>query len=196
MKIYFNSSLAGKDKYIKEFKTIIKTCKDLGHEIYADHVMKRNYREVNKQSREDHENDFQTAREEINKSDAMIVEASISSIGVGHTMTVALQSNKNVLILTQKTPHGLLIGDPNRLLIIKKYNPKNNNLKPIINDFIKIIEKRLLVIRFNLMIGQEQKDYLEKAAKKLNISKSDFVRRLINKEISLEEDKTIINKFK
>lgn len=184
MRIYFNASLAGKLKYEKQFRMIIEIIKELGYEVYADHVLKRDFKEVDRQTRQQHEADFQRARKEIQQSDAMIVEASYPSIGIGYTMTIALQTYKNVLVLYQTIPHGLLIGDPNRLLTVKKYDIKNQGkLKSIITAFLKKAGRRILKIRFNLMIDKEQNDYLEWASKISGISKSDLIRQLIDKSI-------------
>jgi len=184
MKAYFNASLAGKEKYPKEFKAIIKIIKDLSHEVYSDHVMKRDYKKVNKQTRGQHEADFQRARNQIQKSDVMVAEATYPSIGVGHTMTIALEMYKSVLILYQTTPHGLLIGDPNRLLTVKRYSLKSpQKLKQIIKTFLKRSERRLLKKRFNFMLDKTQEDYLNWMSKKQGISKANFLRQLIDESI-------------
>ena len=195
MKVYFNASLAGKKNYGKAFEIIIKTIKSLGHKTEADHVMARNYSQVNKQTREEHEYDFKKAREQIQESDVMIVEATYPSIGVGHTMTLALEMYKSVLVLYQTTPHGLLIGNPNRLLIVKRYNPKESQgLKNIVKRFLKNSEERSLKKRFNLIINKGQNDYLQWAAKKQVISKSNLIRQLIDK--NLHENKEYLNTTK
>lgn len=191
MKIYFNASLAGRLKYERQFKKIVQLIEELGHDVYADHVLKRDFKEVNRQSRQQHEADFQKARKKIQQSDAMIVEASYPSIGVGRTMSICLEMKKNVLVLYQTVPHGLLlgeehllIGDKNRLLTVKKYGIENAvKLREIITTFLKKVEKRTLKIRFNLMIDKAQKDYLNWISKRQTISKSDFIRQLIDKSI-------------
>lgn len=184
MKVYFNASLVGKEKFGKEYKTIIKIIHDLGHTAYADHVMNRDYREVQNQSKEQHEKDYRKMRQTLEKSDVMIVEASYPSIGVGHTMAIALQMYKNVLVLyrSPETPHGLLLGDPDRLLAIKKYDADNpKKLREILSAFLEKTQKRLLKIRLNLMIDQEQEEYLNLISQTRGVSKSDFIRRLIDK---------------
>ncbi len=188
MKIYFNASLAGKEEYLKEFKAILKVANKLADQVYADHVMKRNYRQVNKQTKKQHELDFQRARNMISKSDVMIVEATYPSIGVGHTMTIALEMYKPTLVLYRTTPHGLLIGDLNRLLTIKKYSLRNKKrLGQTIKTFLKKSKKKILKKRFNFMLDQTQDDYLNWISKRENISKANFIRMLIGK--STDENK-------
>ena len=114
----------------------------------------------------------------------MIIEATQPSIGVGHTMTLALEMYKNVLVLYQNTPHGLLIGDPNRLLNVKRYSLKDpENLRHIIEIFMKRAQQRLLNKRFNLMLDVQQEDYLDWISKKLVVSKANYIRQLINDSI-------------
>lgn len=184
MKVYFNASLIGKEKYLAEYKAIVKMIHDLGHTAYADHIMARNYKEVQKYSEEQYEKDYQKTRRLIEKSDVMIIEATYPSIGIGHTMAMALQMYKNVLVLyrSPETPHGLLLGDPDRLLTIKKYDSKQpEKLKNILDTFLKKAQKRLLKIRLNLMIDQEQEEYLNLVSQTRSVSKSDFIRQLIDK---------------
>lgn len=189
MNVYFNASLMGKQKYLKEFKAIISIIKNLGHKAYADHVIKRDLEEVNSQTREQHELDFKKARDQIQDSDVMVVEATYPSIGVGHTMTIALEMHKSVLVLHQNDPHGLLVGDPNRLLFLKKYKAGNNKvLRNIIKKFLEKAKKRLLKKRFNLMIDKMEEEYLEWISKKREISKAEYIRQLIDAEFKRDKD--------
>lgn len=189
MNVYFNASIAGKKRFPAEFKTIVSVIESLGHKVYSDHVLKRDPEAVNKQTRKQHEADFQKAREEIQKSEVMIVEATYPSIGVGHTTTIALEMHKSVLILHQNDPHGLLIGDPNRLLFLKKYRAGDKQmLKKIIRDFLEKASKRLLNVRFNLMIDETEENYLEWVSKIQKISKADYIRQLIDNDLKNDND--------
>lgn len=183
MKIYFNASLAGREKYQADFDSIVAICQQLGHQVIYQH-MQRDYRQVNQQSRSEHERDFQQAKAEIKSADVMLVEASYPSIGVGHLLTLALQMYKPILVLDQNTPHGLLIGDLNRLITIRKYiKTDKNNTKTIINSFIKKSKSKLLQKRFNFMLTINQDSFLDGISQQQNISKANYIRRLIDKNI-------------
>lgn len=189
MKVYFNASLFGKEKYSEEFNLIIECVKKSGHEIYAEHVMKRDFKVVNKQGKEQHEADFQRARKEIQKSDFVIAEATSPSIGVGYIISIALELYKPVLILYQNTPHGLLMGDPNRLLTVKKYSLKDAvRLKRIIQLFLEKAKNRLLKKRFNFMLDKIQEDYLEWISRQETMSKANFIRQLIDKNMQKNKE--------
>ncbi len=185
MRIYFNASLAGKADHLEEYQKIVDVIKKIGHEVVADHIMKRNFEDVNRQSKEQHAKDFQKARKEIKNSDAMIIEGTAPSIGVGLLMGIALDIYKPVLILYLTTPHGLLLGDPNRLLTIVRYDLKNENkLKYTIETFLKKTKTKTLKYKFNLMINEVQNNYLEWTSSGSRISKAEILRNLIDEKIT------------
>lgn len=186
MIIYFNASLLGKEKIDADYKAIIQILHSLKHEVIYDHILKRIHSDVNEQSPTQHQKDYQQMKNDIEKSDTMIIEATYPSIGLGHTMTLALQGHKSVLALYREPakPHGLLIGDPDRLLSVATYRSKHKNeLEKCLVSFLKRAEKRLLKIRFNLMIDSELEQHLDLIAEKNKLTKSEYVRRLINADI-------------
>ncbi|SRR3990172_2519022 len=183
MKIFFHSSIFAKQKYEKNYKTIVDICKSLGHTVFADHMLKRTHHDTDKFSRKQHEADFQRLTKQIKESDAVIVEGTAPSIGTGHYMTIALHYLKPVLVLYQKNPHGVLVGDPNRLLVLKKYEIKNTeDIKHITNLFLKNADDKKLKHRFNLMLDNQMVTYLKNKSMELKISKADIIRKLITQE--------------
>lgn len=183
MVIFFHASIFGKQYYEENYKAIVDVCKNLGHKVFADHMLKRNFSDTDKFTRQQHQEDFQKLTKQIKESDVMVVEGSYASTGTGHYMTLALNYSKPVLVLYTKDPHGVLVGDPNRLLFLKKYSLNNKELKEKIENFLTVASKRKLKNRFNLMIDDETLDYLSSQSSKLNQSKADFIRNLIRDEI-------------
>lgn len=184
MKIFFHSSIFAKQKYEKNYKVIVDICKKSGHEVFADHMLKRSYHDTDKFSRKEHESDFQGLTKQIKDSDVMIVEGTAPSIGTGHYMTIALGYLKPVLVLYQKRPHGVLVGDPNRLLVLRKYNLKDiGDLKNKIILFLENSDDMKLKNRFNLMLDNQMVSFLENRSNELKVSKADVVRKLITYEM-------------
>lgn len=184
MKIFFHSSIFGKQFYEEQYKTIVKICVDSGHKVYSDHILKRNYIDTDRFTPKEHQRDFQKLTKQIKESDAVIVEGTSPSIGTGHYMTIALNYLKPVLVLYQKDPHGVLVGDPNRLLFLRRYSISDKKeLENIIEEFLKRAKMKTLKNRFNLMLDEEMIDFLEKHAKQDQISKADVIRRMIVVEI-------------
>jgi len=184
MKIFFHASIYGKRFYERQYKAIVEICKTNKNEVYSDHILKRSYHNKDKFTREDHERDFRKITNEIKKSDTVIVEGTYPSIGTGHYITIALSYLKPVLVLYQKNPHGILVGDPNRLLFLEKYNINDlDGLNKKITKFILIAKKKTLKNRFNLMLDNEMVEFLNVQAKKLNLSKADLIRQMISEKI-------------
>lgn len=184
MKIFFHSSIFAKQKNEKNYKTIVDICKNLGNEVFADHMLKRSYHDTDKFSRKEHEADFQRLTKQIKESDVVIVEGTAPSIGTGHYMTIALGYLKPVLVLYQKKPHGVLVGDPNRLLVLRKYKLEDiDDLKNKIELFLKNSDDKKLKNRFNLMLDNQMVSFLEKRSNELKVSKADVVRKLITQEV-------------
>lgn len=186
MKIFFHASLYGKRLYKKEYETIVRLCKDTNNQIYSDHILKRNYHDTDNFSRQDHEKDFQQLTSEIKKSNVVIVEGTYPSIGTGHYMTIALNYLKPVLVLYKKNPHGVLVGDPNRLLFLEKYNSNNlDELRGKISKFLLIADKKTLKNRFNIMLDEQMVDYLDRQSMKIGSSKADVVRQMILEKLKI-----------
>lgn len=184
MKIFFHASIYGKTLYEEQYNTIVKICKETGNKVYSDHILKRDYQDTDKFTREDHENDFRRITKQIKESDFAIFEGTYPSIGTGHYMTIALNHLKPVLVLYQKDPHGVLVGDPNRLLFLEKYNLKNTgDLKRKIIQFLSMAKRKTLKNRFNLMLDDDMVDYLNSWAKKTGLSKADLIRKMIGEKL-------------
>lgn len=180
MKIFFHSSIFAKEQYEKAYLLIVKICKDNGYTVFADHMLKRDYHDTDKYTREQHQQDFQRLTKQIKECDVVIVEGTAPSIGTGHYMTIALGYLKPVLVLHQNEPHGVLVGDPNRLLSLRRYSMNDKKgLEKTIKDFLRNAEKKTLKNRFNLMLDDEMIDFLERYSKQDKASKADVIRRLI-----------------
>lgn len=180
MKVFFHSSIFAKEQFGKQYADIVNICISLKHTVFSDHILKRNYHDTDKFTREEHQQDFQNITKQIKESDAVIIEGTSPSIGTGHYMTIALSYLKPVLVLYQNDPHGVLVGDPNRLLSLKKYTIRDRvDLKNKIDTFLKGSKKKTLRNRFNLMLDDEMIDFLDINSKKDKISKADVIRGLI-----------------
>jgi hypothetical protein len=192
MNIYFSASLLGREKHQEEYRRIISILEKKGHIVMADHFFKRNIHNVNKQGISQHRDDYKNMLNSIRNADAVIIEATIGSTGLGHTIGISLQNKKPVLALFQKPspPHGLLLGDPDRLLTIRQYElKKESDLAKKLDSYINQVSKKLLRIRFNMMLDQNQDEFLAHISNIKNISKSDYIRKLIEQEIRKEHDK-------
>lgn len=186
MKVFFHSSLVGKQQYLKEYNTIIDIIQKLKCEVFAEHVLNRNSRKLANASENDIYRDIQKQKRIIDSCDAIIVETTYPSIGVGYIIAYALENHKNILALYLSTPHAILEAERNRLLTIKKYSLANE--EKLVNDiksFLKKTQERTLKYRFNMMMDKFLNELLEREANKLGTSKADYIRQLLYKELAL-----------
>lgn len=180
MKIYFHCSLLGKEKHLEEYEILIKILKEFNHEVFSDHIFKNKYEPFSKKDRRKIYKEIQDKKRLIKLCDAVVVESTHSSIGVGYIISYALEQHKNVLALYQKSPHAVLLGEINRLLVLKEYDiRKENVLRHDLKYFLEKTQEKILKYRFNMMIDQSLNDFLGRESSKLHISKADYVRQLL-----------------
>lgn len=180
MKVYFHCSLIGKEKYLKEYKAIVESIQELKHEVFSDHILKKDYKSLLQESENEIYRDIENKKKLIKACDAVVVESTYPSIGVGYIIAYALEQHKSVLVLYLQSPHAMLLSEKNRLLTIKKYNIANR--KALLRDlklFLEQSHKKILKYRFNMMIDQSLNDLLSQEVGRLNISKANYVRQLI-----------------
>ncbi len=186
MKIYFHCSSIGKEQYIKEYKAIVRILQDLNHEVFTDRISKKSYKGLSRESENEIYEDAQRKKNLIKSCDAVAIESTYPSIGVGYIIAYALEQHKSVLVLYQQSPHAMLLSEKNRLLTLKKYSIADK--KFLLRDlklFLEKTQKKILKYRFNMMIDQSLNDLLSQEANKLHISKANYVRQLIFEKLAL-----------
>lgn len=185
MKVFFNASIAGKKVHLNAYIRILQAVKELGHEIFSDHVILGEPDTKISKLRKDYRNYSTSIKKLLGDSDVVITEISNPSLAVGYLLHLALQQRKSVLVLYQSNPHALLVGEMNMYLTLKKYSPRQyDKLKEVLKKFFDKSSESFLNIRFNLMIDSALDNALEKRSKKINISKADYIRRLIDDDIN------------
>lgn len=187
MKVFFNASIAGKNKYSKDYEMVIRAIKELGHIVYSDHVMKNECNSEDFKLKKDYREYSRSIKDLLSESDAVITDISFPSIMVGFILQLALHQRKSVLALYQNNPHRILIGDSSKLLTLRRYRSNQyQKLKIILKKFFDESKNKSLYIRFNLMIDETIDRTIEKKSKKENISKADYIRRLIEEDANGE----------
>jgi len=119
-------------------------------------------------------------RQAILRSDGVVIEASYPSFRLGFEAFFAISAQKPVLVLSLDRNYAHLIDQPH--FFGAKYVPFT--LPDEIEKFLKHIRKYKLKNRFNLFISDTHKQHIEQAAAQYNVSKSDYVRRLIEKDMA------------
>lgn len=193
MKVHFTCSTNEFEEHFELYKTIRKTILQIGIEITRDWIyeeLKLRKKGIKKYSINVYEKTIQA----ILDADAVIIEGSIPSFHIGHQITIALQRNKPVLLLTQKLEKGKWPfittfhneHSKRNLLHVKTYTKRS--LKTIIKRFLKEYKKGPLV-RFNLFLDNTVDSYLNWASLAYKKSKSEIIRDLIKKNADLGDKK-------
>lgn len=122
----------------------------------------------------------------INKVDALIVENTHESFLVGHLVTLALERRKPILLI-QSSHEQLPFLPKSRFIHTGFYN--RFSLIKIVRDFLEEVEKQSISEEIHFKLSTEHKKYILKQAKGISSTSSEYIRKLIEKDI-LEKNET------
>jgi hypothetical protein len=126
---------------------------------------------------------FHEATKAIRNSDIVVAEIGIPSIGVGQQIAFSLDNKVPVIALVDENaikPSRFTLGNESKLLSIVRYNSKN--LAEQLKEKFGNLRKQRFT-KFNFIATKEINNYLETESKKINLSKSQFLRILITEKI-------------
>lgn len=181
MDIFFAGSTQKLDQSKQSYNQIMKTIASHGDSVSASWVVDAL---KNKKARASSKDLVMKQNQLIKECDAMIVEASIPSFGVGYLLAQALNERKPILCLYPKDKDIEVLSDgikgsTSSLISLKLYG--KNNLEEIITDFLDGLMLNPLQ-KFNFIASKEIIGFIEEGAKKQSKSKSEFLRDLIVNE--------------
>lgn len=173
------------------YNQIFNLIESMGHKNLDNDIIKLNvdsfYEGINKQGQTASVELFKRKVQELKEADIAIFECSTHSLSIGYMVQKSLDLNKPtiVLYLKDEVPQ-FIIGDNNEKLIIKSYTKDTLDvvLKMTIEEASTLRDKR-----FNFFISPELLVYLDEVSRKNSISKSVFIRNLI--EEHKKKDKKI-----
>ena len=116
----------------------------------------------------------------IPQADLIIAEISIPSTDAGYLISESLKRQKKVLALYHGRLKTFFPDNIYQNLVCKKYT--RQTLPSIIGNFLKTSVSRK-ANRFNFNISSTMADFLEKRSREGNLSKSVYLRQLIEKEM-------------
>lgn len=187
MKIFLTVSKTGMAKFEKSYEAVLNELKAQGAQVEATFTkayLKSPTLKAVKDltlSEDSYRYVHDTAvRQAILRSDGVVIEASYPSFRLGFEAFFALSAQKPVLVLSQDHNYAHLIDQPH--FFGAKYTPFT--LPDEIEKFLKHIRQYKLNNRFNLFISDAQRQYIEKAATQHNVSKSDYIRKLVEKDMA------------
>lgn len=120
----------------------------------------------------------------VKTADAVIIPHTIRGIELGGCISIALQHRKPMFIFYEKQKPDSILFQASNLIMMEEYTKNSiQELDTILKPFFETIKKKRLLYRFNLMLSKEMNLFLESMSKRHGISKADYLRQLIQKEI-------------
>lgn len=136
-------------------------------------------------------NEYSKAIKSISDADAVIFESTLPSFSTGHLMTLALQQKKPTLVLwlddsAWANRQGMIESIESEYLELKGYNLLT--YKSVINEFLNKYGDTGLKHRFNLVIDDTERQYLDWLSYKTLKSRTRLIRDLLRSKITTDKE--------
>jgi hypothetical protein len=182
MKVFYTSPWRGRESYQHLYDTVVNSLQRHSDvEVVSLEVLK--YEDIlspeKVKSLDGNSLHYEYLKKAISMSDAAVLEATFDSFKIGHETTLALTYGKPVLCLSTKADYSDYIKHP--LFFSKQYSGKED-LDIIIDEFLNEVRNKHLTIRMNSLISPSQNRFLDWFSKRVNKSRSEVIRNLIDQE--------------
>jgi hypothetical protein len=185
MKIYFTASTNQKEQYDTYYKRIVKYLQFQNYQVF-ERVLSQYLPDISQITTDGIRKWYSEQSEYVKQCDFVVVEGSYpSTIQIGFEIGMILARGKPIILLHQKHKDPVFINEFHTTKIIKSEYDENN-LEEVLGWGINEV-KQLSNKRFTFFISPEIDKFLDIVANQKNTSKSEYIRRLIEKEISKEE---------
>lgn len=181
MKVFFTASQRGKKFFDKYYRMIYEMLSELGYQHVDDILMKMStdafYNKLSGEGIDAYKKLYDKNIKATKEADINVFECSLPSLSIGYMVQHSLDNGKPTLVLyyEDNVPQ-FLTGIEDDRLILARYN--ETNLKEVIQKAIEE-SKHKMDKRFNFFISPDLLTYIDKASKKLKITKSTLIRNLI-----------------
>lgn len=181
MNVYFTGSITSHDANRDHYEQIVSSLRRMGHEVIADHILNMTEERVEQKPRGERLSFNRQVEEWIQSCNCVIAETSVPSVSVGYEIAMAARIGVPVLIL-HRTGGGpsLLTHHKNEQILVEKYNA--HTINTILEDFMAYV-KDSRDIKFTFYLSHKYAMYLDEQAKKRQMSKSAYLRWLIQQDM-------------
>lgn len=131
----------------------------------------------------DFKNLYESVIQEINRSDIFVADITYPSGGVGYQVYHAFYQKKPTVVLYSESinsnPSMIMRGIKSKKFLSLKYDKIEDletSLPPLLDQAV-----RQLKVRFHLVLDNNDYTYIEKEARSLGVSKTEFLKSLISK---------------
>jgi len=181
MRVFFTASKQGRQYFDYYYQQIINILDCEGYKNINKGYLQKNNKTVKKQQKKSTSKNYSDLNKllikEISNADICIFECSFQTLTIGYLIEKSLEMNKPVvgLCLENHVPD-FLIGLEDEKFQLVEYN--KDNLSGLLKK--SILKANFLTNkRFNFFISSSMFAYLSKVSKKLSVTKSTFIRNLI-----------------
>lgn len=180
MKVYFVASIRGKTRFLENYKQIVGFLQAKGFDI-IENTLKPTEKEVYALSDRGKIDYYRKVLRWLSQVDLVVAEASFSSLGVGHEISLALEKNKPVIVLyeTGQAPHFLQGIQSDRLIVVKY------DLSDLSDVLLRALDRASAQTetRFNFFLPRKLIVYLDWISKKKRLPRAVYLRQLIRSEM-------------
>jgi len=184
MRFFFSASVHGKKTIESNYRLIEQEVKRLGHEVDANSVLNQDPNEMDLFDEQKSLTFHKGVMNGMKRADGLLIEASYSSLGVGFNLASAVQLGKPIIVFYSGKE------EPHIFRTLEKINDKFQVIRySSLDQLRKEIPPALAFAtenqdtRFNFFISPEHAKYLDWIASTYKMSRSVYLRRLINKEM-------------
>lgn len=184
MRFFFTASVHGKKQLESNYRLIEQEVKRLGHEVDNGNFSDQSPEEMDKWDEHQSLEFHKKIMNGMKRAEGLLIEASYPSVGVGFNLASAVQLAKPIIVFfTGKE-------EPHIFRTLEKINDKFQVVRYAnLDQLRKEIPPALAFAtenqdtRFNFFISPEHAKYLDWIAQTYKMSRSVYLRRLINREM-------------
>lgn len=181
MKIVILTPFTEQSQIQKDTQAFVDVCTQKGHKT---HIVC-----TSPQKTVDGEDYAISISNEIKNADAVIITPNITGIELGGCVSLSMQHRKSTLLCYGKEkPESILFNSTNLVTMVKYTEKTKNELESVMKPFFTDIKKKKLLYRFNLMLSREMNIFLSHRSREHGVSKADYVRTLIFKDMGVETE--------
>ncbi len=190
MKVFFSCTTYNFEQYRSNYFAIRDYIADSGHVLTHDWIQKlRNFGE--KQIPGVGKDEYGKAVRGIEEADALVFESTLSSFSTGHLLTLGLQLKKPILVMWLDSSSwvgrkGFIESIEGENLELTSYNMSNYSL--VLSSFLNKYETYGTKHRFNLVLDEQEWQYLEWLNYRSFKTRTKILRELITTNLLEDEE--------
>jgi hypothetical protein len=191
MKVWFGCTTARWEEYKENYFAIRDYLKELGcvvmfdwlegaDKYYTTTYKTRNIKKV-----------YNQVIEAINAADISVIEHTVPNFSSSHQINYSIFKKKPTLVMrlykdNQRFTDSYIEAIESDFLTVKEYTKEN--YKDILKQFIGLSSIEQGAQRYNIVLGNQQKYYLDWASNKYKKSRSNIIRNAVDKVIEKDEE--------